>query len=62
MNGLVGGHPEPIAVPSFRVVDLDAATAAVRAAGGRAGEPRAEHGRVVDCTDDQGMHFGLVER
>ncbi len=62
MNGLVGGHPEPVVVPSFRVVELDAAAAAVRAAGGRSEEPRAEHGRMADCTDDQGMRFGLVER
>ena len=49
-------------MPSFRVVDLDAATSALRAAAGRVEEPRAEHGQVVECTDDQSMRFGLVER
>jgi uncharacterized glyoxalase superfamily protein PhnB len=61
--GLEGGHADAVAVPWFRVPDLDAALAAVRAAGGRGvgavrhqrGGPRAE------CADDQGARFGLAQ-
>lgn len=45
----------------WAVSDVDAAVAAVRAAGGTATDPedRAD-GRVADCTDDQGLHFALT--
>jgi uncharacterized glyoxalase superfamily protein PhnB/predicted enzyme related to lactoylglutathione lyase len=44
----------------YEVLDVDAAVALVRAAGGTADEPRDEpHGRTVDCVDDQGIPFAL---
>jgi predicted enzyme related to lactoylglutathione lyase len=44
----------------FRVADIEAAAAAVRAAGGTSGpvEPNSA-GRHADCTDDQGVKFSL---
>jgi uncharacterized glyoxalase superfamily protein PhnB len=45
----------------WAVPDVDAAVAAVRAAGGTAEEPvDSEDGRVADCTDDQGLRFALT--
>ena len=44
----------------YEVADVDAAVAAVRAAGGTADDPREEpHGRTADCVDDQGIPFAL---
>jgi uncharacterized glyoxalase superfamily protein PhnB len=44
----------------YEVTDVDAAVAAVRAAGGTADDPRDEpHGRTADCVDDQGIPFAL---
>ena len=44
----------------YEVADVDAAVAAVRAAGGTADDPREEpHGRTADCVDDQGISFAL---
>jgi predicted enzyme related to lactoylglutathione lyase/uncharacterized glyoxalase superfamily protein PhnB len=62
-GGLEGGHADAIAVPWFRVPDLDAALVAVHAAGGRrAGPVRHQRGGPrVECTDDQGMRFGLAQ-
>jgi predicted enzyme related to lactoylglutathione lyase len=59
--GLVPGeHAE--AVAWFRVADVQAASAAVRAAGGTASTPEPGHdGLVVACIDDQGAEFGLVQ-
>jgi len=49
-------------VPGFQVTDLDAALAAVAAAGGRAGQAfAAGHQRLAECADDQGMAFTLHE-
>lgn len=46
----------------YAVEDLAAATARVRARGGRAGEPRqAPYGLVADCTDGQGTVFALYQ-
>ncbi|GAA3222445.1 VOC family protein [Pseudonocardia petroleophila] len=46
----------------YAVDDVDAAVAVVRAAGGTATEPVADHGgRVADCVDDQGLAFALFE-
>ncbi len=58
--GLAGGYADAAAVPTFVVPDLGAAVDAVRASGGRAGDPTP--GRVgfgVDATDDQGAPFTL---
>jgi len=60
--GLRGGATEPGIEPVYTVDDLDAAVAAVRAHGGQAGEPRQQpYGRVVECTDDQGTRFQLLQ-
>jgi predicted enzyme related to lactoylglutathione lyase len=60
MAGLHGGHPESTIVPMYRVADLDAAVARVRAAGGSATDPTAEpYGRMSACVDDQGTRFYL---
>ena len=57
MMGLMGGAAEARAVPTFRVPDVGAAGAAVRAAGGQAGERRPYGGPA--CVDDQGAPFHL---
>jgi predicted enzyme related to lactoylglutathione lyase len=45
----------------WAVPDVDAAVAAVRAAGGTAEEPENRpYGRIADCTDDQGLRFSLT--
>ena len=60
MAGLSGGHAEATTVPMWRVADVRAAVARVRAAGGTASEPRQEpYGLTADCTDDQGTRFSL---
>jgi uncharacterized glyoxalase superfamily protein PhnB len=46
----------------YRVHDIEAAAARVRAAGGEAGEvERASYGLIVNCTDNQGATFQLWE-
>jgi predicted enzyme related to lactoylglutathione lyase len=61
--GLTGGPAEPVVVPTFTVPDLAAAADAVRAAGGRAGDPSSGHdGTTADATDDQGAPFRLRQR
>ena len=61
-TGLSGGHPAPVAVPTFAVADLDAAVAEVRAAGGTAAEPvRGPYGALADAVDDQGGRFRLLQ-
>ena len=58
--GLVRGERAET-VPWFRVADLDAAVAAVRAGGGTAAEPeQSRDGLVAVCTDDQGARFCLT--
>jgi predicted enzyme related to lactoylglutathione lyase len=58
--GVAGGRPAPAAVPMWRVSDLAAAVARVRAAGGTATEPHREpYGLMAECTDDQGTRFYL---
>lgn len=62
MAGLSGGHARAAAVPMWRVRDVAAAVAEVRAAGGSATEPEAQpYGRTSECVDDQGMRFYLGE-
>jgi uncharacterized glyoxalase superfamily protein PhnB len=60
--GLSGGHPDAVVVPTFTVVDAAAAADAVRAAGGRAGDPTpGRHGITVAATDDQGAAIVLAQ-
>lgn len=60
MTGLSGGHERATAVPLWRVDDVAAAVAAVRAHGGTASDPqRQPYGLTADCADDQGLRFHL---
>jgi predicted enzyme related to lactoylglutathione lyase len=61
--GLEGGHAVAVAVPWFRVPDLDAALAAVRESGGRPVGPLRHQpgGPRIECADDQGARFGLAQ-
>jgi predicted enzyme related to lactoylglutathione lyase len=60
MTGLSGGHADVTLVAMWRVDDIDAAVARVRAAGGRASDPeRQSYGISADCQDDQGTSFWL---
>jgi predicted enzyme related to lactoylglutathione lyase len=60
MTGLSGGHADVTVVPMWRVDDIEAAVARVRAAGGRATDPeRQPYGISSDCEDDQGTRFYL---
>jgi predicted enzyme related to lactoylglutathione lyase len=60
MAGLAGGSAEVTLVPMWRVDDIDAAVARVRAAGGHASDPeRQPYGITSDCEDDQGTKFYL---
>ena len=60
--GLHGGDPARDMVIYFRVEDLDAAVARVRALGGTAPDPQPadpRFGRFVECKDVDGVKFGL---
>jgi uncharacterized glyoxalase superfamily protein PhnB len=58
--GIGGGSSEPGAVPMYAVDDLEVAVAAVRTAGGSAGEmERQSFGQSALCRDDQGLPFWL---
>jgi len=60
MVGVSGGHAAAAAVPVWRVTDLAAAVARVRAAGGTSTEPHREpYGLMAECADDQGIRFSL---
>lgn len=60
MIGFSGGNERAIAVPMWRVDDIEAAVAAVRSTGGVATDPeRQPYGISSECTDDQGMRFYL---
>ncbi|MEV0839240.1 VOC family protein [Actinocatenispora sera] len=60
MTGLSGGHERATAVPLWRVDDVAAVVAAVRAHGGTASDPeRQPYGLTADCADDQGLRFHL---
>lgn len=60
MTGLHGGHDRTTILPMYRVDDIEAAVARVRAAGGSATEPETHpYGRSAECTDDQGTRFYL---
>jgi predicted enzyme related to lactoylglutathione lyase len=60
MVGISGGHAEATTIPMYRVDDIAAAVARVRAAGGTATEPEPQpYGVTASCTDDQGTRFYL---
>jgi uncharacterized glyoxalase superfamily protein PhnB len=60
MVGIGGGSDEPGTVPMYSVDDIEVAVAAVRTAGGRAGEvERQSYGLSALCRDDQGLPFYL---
>lgn len=60
MIGIGGGTHDPGAVPMYAVDDIEVAVAAVRTAGGLAGEiEQQSFGRSVLCQDDQGLPFWL---
>ena len=60
MVGIGGGSDEPGTVPMYAVDDIEVAVAAVRTAGGEAGEiDRQSYGLGVLCRDDQGLPFWL---
>jgi predicted enzyme related to lactoylglutathione lyase len=62
MIGVIGGHAEATAVPVWRIGDVAAAVARVRAAGGTSTEPHREpYGLIAECTDDQGIRFSLTQ-
>ena len=60
MIGIGGGSSEPGTVPMYAVDDIEVAVAAVRTAGGRAGEIEPQpYGLSALCRDDQGLPFWL---
>ena len=60
MVGIGGGSDEPGTVPMYAVDDIEVAVAAVRTAGGQAGEiERQSYGLSALCRDDQGLPFYL---
>ena len=60
MLGIGGGSDEPGMVPMYAVDDIEVAVAAVRTAGGQAGEiERQSFGLSALCRDDQGLPFYL---
>ena len=62
MIGISGGHGQTAAVPVWRVADVPAAVARVRAAGGTSTEPHREpYGLIAECADDQGTRFSVTQ-
>ena len=60
MIGIGGGSAEPGAVPMYAVDDIEVAVAAVRTAGGEAGDiDQQPYGLTALCRDDQGLPFYL---
>jgi uncharacterized glyoxalase superfamily protein PhnB len=60
MVGIGGGAGESVAVPMYAVDDIEVAVAAVRTAGGSAGDiDRMPYGLTAECVDDQGLPFYL---
>jgi predicted enzyme related to lactoylglutathione lyase len=60
MTGMHGGHAVNTVVPMYRVDDIHAAVAEVRARGGRATDPEQQpYGLSAECADNQGTHFYL---
>ena len=62
MVGIRGGAERPGVVPTYCVDDIEVAVAAVRTAGGSAGETeRQPYGLIAECRDDQGLPFSLLQ-
>jgi predicted enzyme related to lactoylglutathione lyase len=62
MVGIGGGDGEVGTVPVYAVDDIEVAVAAVRTAGGRAGEVTDQaYGRTAECRDDQGLPFWVAQ-
>jgi uncharacterized glyoxalase superfamily protein PhnB len=62
MVGIGGGDGEAGTVPMYAVDDIEVAVAAVRTAGGQAGEVAEQsYGRTAECRDDQGLPFWLAQ-
>ncbi len=60
MTGMHGGHDVATVVPMYRVDDIRAAVATVRASGGTATDPEQQpYGLTSECVDDQGTRFYL---
>lgn len=60
MLGLHGGHDQATVLPMYRVDDIAAAVARVRAAGGTSTDAEQQpYGLTAECVDDQGTHFYL---
>jgi predicted enzyme related to lactoylglutathione lyase len=60
MTGIGGGATDPAVVPMYAVDDIEVAVAAVRTAGGSAGDiDRMPYGLTAECRDDQGLPFYL---
>jgi predicted enzyme related to lactoylglutathione lyase len=60
MAGISGGHAQATGVPMYRVDDIHAGVARVRAAGGTASDPEEQpYGLSSVCTDPQGTRFLL---
>ena len=60
MVGIAGGDGEIGTVPVYAVDDIEVAVAAVRTAGGQAGDVTdRSYGRTAECRDDQGLPFWL---
>jgi predicted enzyme related to lactoylglutathione lyase len=58
--GISGGYENATTVPMYRVDDIEAAVAGVRAVGGTATDPEAQpYGITSTCADDQGTRFYL---
>ena len=61
-QGLWGGVSESTLFLSYFVDDLDSAIARVREAGGTTDAPHREpYGYTVDCTDNEGVRFAMLE-
>ena len=62
MVGIGGGDDEVGTVPVYAVDDIEVAVAAVRTAGGQAGDVADQsYGRTAECRDDQGRPFRLAQ-
>ena len=59
VTGIIGGAARARVVPTFRVHDVAAAVASVRAAGGEAEERGERQHGGAPCVDDQGAPFDL---
>ncbi|HEY7261911.1 MAG TPA: VOC family protein [Trebonia sp.] len=62
MMGMWGGTGRQVITLNYIVADIEAAVRRVRDAGGTATDPtRESYGLSAECTDDQGITFGLSQ-